>query len=617
MGEHVVLNLTLILCLGIGAQWVAWRLRLPSILLLLTGGFLAGPIMGWIEPDGLLGDLLMPLVSISVALILFEGGLTLKFGEWREVGKIVRNLISIGAITTWGLTTVAAHLTLGWPWALSTLLGAILVVTGPTVIMPLLRHVQPERDVRSTLKWEGILIDPVGAFLAVLVFEAILANKEPGAGSAIFGFMKSIVVGAGVGAIGATAMAQLFRRYLVPDFLQNPVSLMMVIGCFTTSNLLAHESGLLATTLMGIMLANRSDLKVRHIVEFKENLRVLLISGLFIVLSARLSLKQFHQLDPWKCAAFLLLLIAVVRPASVWLSAIGTDFTFRKKLFLSWMAPRGIVAAAVASLFSLRLAEAGYPLANQLVPVTFLVIVVTVAIYGSTASIVAKALKLSQPNPQGILFVGAGIFARRLTEVVAELGFRVTLVDSNRENIQQGRQRNLPTVFGNILSEPVRHELDLGGLGRIFAMTPNHEVNTLALHHYQEFFGMAECYQLATKNQKEKPRNQMSTDLEHRTLFADGLTTLDLVDRLTAGAAIKKTTLTEKFDWKDFEEHYKGHALPLLMMTEDKTLYVFTPERSWTPKPGQTLISLVDAEALERPVALASPGESREMSLPS
>lgn len=611
MGEHVVLSITLILVLGIGAQWLAWRLRIPSILLLLTSGFLAGPVLGWVEPDALLGDLLMPLVSISVALILFEGGLTLKLSEWREVGKLVRNLISIGALASWGLCTVAAHYALDWPWSLSTLLGAILVVTGPTVIMPLLRHVQPERDVRSTLKWEGILIDPVGAFLAVLVFEAIVAKESAGAGSAIVGFVKSVIAGGVIGAIGARIMIFMFRRYLVPDFLQNAVSLMMVVACFTASNQLAHESGLLATTVMGIILANRSDLKVHHIVEFKENLRVLLISGLFIILSARLKLEQFDALNFIDCAIFLAILVVVVRPLSVMASAAGLNLGWRKKAFLSWMAPRGIVAAAVASLFSLRLIDAGYEQAEQLVPVTFLVIVFTVALYGSTASAVAKGLKLSQPNPQGVLIVGAGLFARRLAEVVTELGFRVTLVDTNRENFQQCRQHNLPVVFGNILSEQVRHDLDLGGIGKIFALTPNHEVNTLSLHHYREFFGNAECYQSATTNDQEKPRNQVTLDIEGRRLFKEGVTSFDLANRLAAGSVIKKTPLTEKFTFADFEKHYGVHALPLMLITEDQKIQVFTTDQTSTPKPGQTLISLVAPTALETPVALGEPGDSK------
>jgi NhaP-type Na+/H+ or K+/H+ antiporter len=297
MVEHILLSLASIIVLGIGAEWLAWRLRLPSILLLLIFGIVVGPVTGFLNPDALFGDLLLPVVSIAVAIILFEGGLNLRISELRQVGGVVRNLITIGVLVTWLIGAGAAHFLLGLNFALALLLGAILVVSGPTVIMPLLRHLRPSGQVGSILKWEGIVIDPIGAILAVLVFEAILAGGfREAAAVTVIGLLKTILIGGGIGMLGAMIMVLLLRRFWIPDFLHGAVSLTLVIAVFAGSNLLQTDSGLLAATVMGIYLANQRTVSVRHIVRFKENLRVLLISGLFILLAARLQVSHLGLL---------------------------------------------------------------------------------------------------------------------------------------------------------------------------------------------------------------------------------------------------------------------------------------------------------------------------------
>ncbi|HVR35269.1 MAG TPA: sodium:proton antiporter [Methylomirabilota bacterium] len=596
MSEYLP-SLTLILILGIGAQWLAWRLRLPSILLLLLAGFVAGPVSGWIDPDALLGEWLMPLVSVSVALILFEGGLTLKFAELRIVGRVVRNLISIGAGVTWAVTTLAARFLFGWEWNLSILLGAILVVTGPTVIMPLLRHVQPGRQVGSTLKWEGIVIDPIGALLALLVYEAILVQElQEVPALAVVGFLKTILVGGVLGALGALVLVFLFKQHLVPDFLQNPVSLMLVVGVFTVSNLLQHESGLLTVTLMGIALANQKRVAIRHIVEFKENLRVLLISALFVLLAARLNFADFEELNPVRSAVFLAVLLFVARPLSVAFSTWNTQLTRNEKLFLAWMAPRGIVAAAVASIFALRLSEQGHPQAADLVPVTFLTIVGTVAIYGLTASPLARWLGISKPNPQGVLIVGANPVGRALGLALQNEGVQVLLADTNRENIHAARLQGLPTYFGSMLAERTREDLDLAGIGRLMALTPNQEVNALTALHFIEFFGRAQVYQLPGKEPRERPQESLSQELRGRLLFTPDLTYGELLKRIESGAVVKKTSLTGEFSFEDFKAHHGANAIPLFVILENGVVQFSTAENPPRPQAGRALISLVDSK---------------------
>jgi len=360
METIILFGLTAIILLGIGAQWLAWRFHLPSILLLLVFGFIAGPVTGLFNPDDILGDLLFPVVSLSVAIILYEGGLSLRFSELKKVGGVVLMLISVGALITWLISAAAAYYILGLDFQLSVLLGAILIVTGPTVIGPLLHQIRPKEPVGSILKWEGILIDPVGALLAVLVFEAILANEFHNTLPRILqGVAETIVIGVVIGYVASKIIIESFKRHWVPDELENGVSLMMVIVAFVISNWLHTEAGLLTVTLMGIFLINQKQISVRHIVEFKENLRVLLISSLFILLAARVELEQITQLG-FSSLLFLGVLIFVTRPVMVFLSSLFSSLKWREKLFISWMAPRGIVAAAVASVFAHELAHEGH-----------------------------------------------------------------------------------------------------------------------------------------------------------------------------------------------------------------------------------------------------------------
>ena len=348
-----LIELTLVVVLGVGAKWLAWRLHFPSILLLLLMGFLVGPILGWVAPDEIFGDTLPPLVAMFVAVVLFEGGLTLKLSELPGVWKSVRNLIVIGAPVTWLLAGVSAHFLFGLDPLMSALIGAIFTVTGPTVIIPLLHHVRPRGNLGGILKWEGIVVDPIGAMLAVLVFQVMLLPPEAMDGSwfvAVELVLRTIGFGTLIGCVSAVALLAMMRRYWVPDFLQAPVTLMTVLAAFAGSNLLQHESGLLAVTLMGILIANQKQVNIRPIVHFKENLNVLLISGLFILLAARLDSATIEAIDN-RHFMFLVLLIFAVRPIAVALSSIGSGLTVRERIYLCCMAPRGIVAAAVASVF--------------------------------------------------------------------------------------------------------------------------------------------------------------------------------------------------------------------------------------------------------------------------
>lgn len=595
MTEHLLVGLASIVVLGILAQWLAWRLHLPAILLLLIFGVLAGPVSGVLDPDLVFGDLLFPLVSISVAIILFEGGLNLKFGEIKKTRSVIGGLVTTGILITWVLAAVGAHLLVGLEFRLSILLGAVLVVSGPTVIIPLLRQIRPLGNIGSIAKWEGIVNDPIGALLAVLVFEVILLEGAQGGTSVVVaGVLKAVVLGGGIGMAGAGIIVLLLRRYLIPDFLQNPMSLMLVVVCYVASNALQSESGLLSVTVMGVALANQKFVSIRHILEFKENLRVLLIASLFIILAARLpvSAPAFSEPGGWILVG---LLILVVRPLAVLGATVKSSLSWRERIFLMWIAPRGIVAAAVISVFAIRLTEIGIEGSEALVPLTFQVIAVTVAVYGLTTPLVARWLRVALPNPQGLLVAGAHPWAQKAAEVLSKAGIPVTLVDSNWANVTGARKAGLSAHYANILSEDIFVDVPMDGIGRFLALTPNDEVNTLSVLHFVDVFGRAEVYQLApATGGAAAARSNLPLHLRGRYLF-DKEATFDYVTALfRGGAVIKATPITEEFDFEAFTAMYGSTALPLFVLTESGSLQVCTTDNPIEPDNGDTLVSLVD-----------------------
>jgi len=594
MHTDILISLTAVAVLGISAQWISWRFNFPSILLLLIFGFFGGVgVTNIVDPEHLFGELLFPVVSLSVAVIMFEGGMSLRLAELKAIGRPLIQLIFGGAIITWGLTAVASHYLMGLSWSLAILQGAILVVTGPTVIIPLLRQVRPMGKVASILKWEGILIDPIGATLALLVFVVIESSQTGGAGQeVILVIVRTVVSGIIIGLAGGILLAQMLKRYWIPDFLQNPFSIMLVLGNFTLSNYFQHESGLLSVTVMGMYLANQKHVDVHHIIEFKENLRVLLISALFILLSARIEIEQFTDL-PWTSVFFVLALLFVIRPASVFLSTAGTGLKKEEKLFLSWLAPRGIVAAAVSSVFALSLTEAGYEGAEQLVPITFLVIISTVLVYGLSAGKVARSLNLAEPVPTGILIIGAHRWARSMAKLFHDEGIKVVVADTNWAYISAAKMSGLNAYFGNVLSEHADEELDLSGIGLCMALTANDEVNTLISLHFGKTLGRDKVYQLPPEPDQIKDRAVLSDSLRGRSLFSESITYKAITRMFIQGAIVKKTLITEEFSYSQYMEFYGNKAVTLGMISSSGSPIPFTIADPPTPQAGNTVISLV------------------------
>jgi NhaP-type Na+/H+ or K+/H+ antiporter len=595
LSEHVPFVIAAVFLTAMACQWLAWRVKLPAIIFLLLAGIWAGPLSHWLVPDALLGRLLFPFVSLSVAIILFEGSLTLKFQEIVGLQRVVQNLVTIGMLVTWGVTTIATRVLLEFSWEISFLFGAVMVVSGPTVILPMLRTVRPKATVASILRWEGILIDPIGATVAVLVYEFIISGGgRPGLSTWLTGFGEIIVIGASLGASAGYLFGVVLRRHWLPTYLHNLATLTLVIAVFVFSNHLHEESGLLSVTVMGIWLANMKWVDVEEILHFKESLSMILISILFIVLAARITFAELFELG---VGALLVLGVIqfLARPLTVMVSTAGTGMSWSERHLLAWIAPRGIVAAAVSALFAIKLDSLGYADARLLVPMTFMVIVGTVVLQSATARPIATWLKVAEPDPKGFLIIGANAVARAVAKELIEAGFQSRLVSTSWSNIMEARMEGLPTYYGNPISEHAEQHLDLVGIGRLLALTPNGDQNALSTLHYRMEFGPDAVYAVQTGREKGRTE-KMKAALRRRgrTLFGPKVTYSMLASILARGGDIKTTKLTEKFSLDDFRATHQGKMIPLFAIDPKGRIHVYTAEQSLDPGAGWTLLGLVE-----------------------
>ena len=599
MQEQAIIALSVIGVVAILCQWFAWWVKLPAILFLLLAGIVLGPLTGWLNPGQLFGDLLFPMVSLSVAIILFEGALTLKFDEIRHLQKVVRNILTIGVATTWAIITVGTHYIIGFAWDLSLLFGALMVVTGPTVIVPMLRTVRPNAKIANILRWEGIVIDPLGAILAVLVFEVILSIQLQGHASlshTVYMFGMTLFTGSVIGAISAYLFGLVLRKHLLPEYLHNVATLTLVFAVFALSNHLSEESGLLAVTIMGVWLANMKNVAVEDILDFKESLSILLISGLFILLAARLDFSQFTDLG-WNAFILFLFIQLLARPIKIIISTFHSDLTWQEKFMVSWIGPRGIVAAAVTALFAIRLQDIGVENAESLVPLAFTIIIGTVVLQGSTAKFLAKRLGVAEPEDNGFLIVGANPVARLIAKALKENGFNILMTDGSWTNIKSARMEGLTSYYGNVVSEHADRHIDLIGLGNLLALTPQLERNALAAQRYRSEFGSNKIYLLSSEPDKDKSgteqQSRTSVKHSHQVLFNTDITYSKLASLISQGAKIKKTNLSDSFTYEDYQQQYGKRATPLFAFNGKRQLRFFTNEKNLIPEAGWTITSLV------------------------
>ncbi len=522
-----MLELASVIVLGILAQWLSWRLRVPAILPLILTGLAVGPFSGyltasgepWIRPiadyadDGhvvglFAGQNLFYFVSLSIGIILFEGGLTLRLREIRGVGPAIVKLLTLGTAITFAGGGLLAYFIMGLNGQISFLFASLVVVTGPTVIGPILQNVPLARKVSTVLKWEGILIDPIGALVAVLTFEFLLSGLAGGMDGhqAAFGwgalltFFEILAVGLSFGSAAAYGLYQLIKRELVPHYLLNVFVLALVLMVFTLSDMMVHESGLLTVVVMGMVLGNLDVPRIQDIASFKESITVLLISVLFILLAANIQLEQLELLLDWRCALLFVGLIAL-RQISVFASTGGSELSTREKAYVGWLGPRGIVAAGIASVFGLRLTDIGYPGAEYIVPLVFMVVLGTVLLTATTAKPLARGLGVMLDDSNGTLIVGANAAARLIAKYLQSEGRRVVLVDASSENVRAAGREGLEASEVNIYNDVLEERIELSDVGQLYAMTASPQVNRFAVRRYRRLFGEHGAVRLMTPNE--------------------------------------------------------------------------------------------------------------------
>src|SRR5690625_169583 len=593
MSDYPELLLAGIAFVAMAAQWLAWRLRLPAILFLLLAGLAVGPVGGILDPDELFTNLLFPMVSISVSIILFEGSLTLRFREIRGLEKVVRRLVTSGTVLAWGLIAIASHWIMGFPWDLSFLFGAITVVTGPTVIAALLKIVRPVAPVANAMRWEGILIDPIGALLAVLAYELLVAlHSSYSWQHAMWVFGITIFSGSVGGILSGAVTTALLRKKLLPESLVSLGVLAIMVTTFAISNAFNNESGLLAVTIMGIWLANQPGVPVEDILAFKATLSQRLLSALFIILAARMDLELLGILG-WKAVALLVVMFLVIRPISVAVSTVNSRLSWRERALLAWIAPRGIVAAAVSALFALRLDTLEVAHSEALLPLTFLVIMGSVIWQSLTARPIAKLLKVTEPEPIGFLIVGANPVARAIGLALQAQKIPVRLCDSDWYSLSKARMLGLPTYFGMPVSEHAQRHMDTTGLGRLLALGARDHVNQLIMLRARDEYGKNKVFSLPRSQMDDmQDKHAPAPALRGRTLFGEGLGYWRLSNLLHSGAEIKATTLTGSFGFKDYLSTKNNRTYPLFAITPKGYARPFTLDRKLNPEAGWTMIVL-------------------------
>ena len=582
--DSLLVKLALIGVLGIGAQWIAWRTGRPAIALMLIAGVLAGPVTGLIDPQRDFGALQQPIIKLAVAVILFEGGLSLNFRDLRHAGSAVLRLVVVGVPVGWVLGTAAAFYGAGLPLGISALFGGILVVTGPTVIGPMLRTLRVPARVRDTLKWEGIVNDPIGALLAVAIY-AYITYVGPDRSVVAIGFdvaaatLIAGLIGVGLG-FGLTTA---FRRGYIPEYLKAPSVLVTVIAGFVLADLIKHETGLITVTVMGVVLANRQTQSTAALKHFKEDLAVLLISGVFIILSATLQWSVIERFQA-RFLIFLFLLLFVVRPVTVLASLAFSKMPWRERLFVAWIAPRGVVAIAVTSLFALRLDDFGMKDADALVPLVFGVVVATIFAHGFSAAWVARRLGIDKGKGEGVLLVGANSFTTAFGVALQALGLKVTVADTAKFALRAARKKQLEVHRGDILDAVTQDTLDMLQFQHVIAATDSDSYNALVCGDLGPEVGTDKLTQTGVdEDRRARGRG--------RVLLEGGETVDELQQRVAAGWSFGRTRITDVHTYDAYRARLAPEAEPVAVLKPDRRLLLFSTGQRPVVESGDTMLT--------------------------
>jgi NhaP-type Na+/H+ or K+/H+ antiporter len=585
--EHVTEILALVLVLGLAAQWIGWRLGIPAVVLLILFGLLIGPVSGLVHPSTALGEAFQPLIKLGVAAILFEGGLALRWHELRQAAAGVNRLITLGMALSLAFGATAAHFIGGLSWPVAIVFGTIIGVTGPTVILPLLRQARLKRRPASYLKWEGIVNDPIGALLATVAFQYFASTGETSIAESLLhlalGFAGATALGAGLGWL----LGRAYLAGLAPEYLKGPLALAVALGAYALANLVLEEAGLVAATVMGVMLGNMGLPSIGEIRRFKEYVAILLVSGIFMLLTADLDPLILLPLD-WRGAALIAAIVLLVRPTAVALATIGAGMSWQERVLVGWIAPRGVVAAAVAGIFGPALAAHGYAGAGTLLPLVFALILVTVILHGFSLRWVARLLGLSAPKEGGLLISGANAWSTGLAEALHTREVPVVVADTSWHRLRAARLAGVPVYFGELLSEEAESSLELGAMGNLLAATSNDAYNALVCAHFSTELGRQRVFQLAPGERQERRRPTPRT--RGRTAFREKVQFEDLERDWYQGSGFQSASITEEYDADEFLAGLPEDALPLLVITPKGAVQIVEAGREPRALPGDQVL---------------------------
>ena len=616
--NELITACALIGALGLGAQWLAWRIQAPAIVLMAVAGIAVGPVwqlifgQALLSPSHTFGELLRPIVSLSVAVILFEGGLILKFENLRDAGASVRRMVFFGGPLAWLLGSLAAHYAAGLDWASAIVFGGVMVVTGPTVIMPLMRQSKLSGRPAQFLKWEGIVNDPLGALYAVVAFELVRVTSL---GDSIFWaaawILVAAIIGVALGVIFGLTMAKAFRAGWTPEYLKAPIIFASIIMCYALAEMVEHETGLIAVTAYGMTLANSRLADLSELRKFKEDIAVLLVSGVFIILTADLTPSIIRQALSWNTLLFLLAMLFVVRPLSVWIATAGT-LKRNEALLLGWIAPRGIVAVAVSGLFGSLLIDLSregrfyFSGADQITPLAFAMVFTTVVVHGFTISPLARYLGLARKEKPGVLLVGANAWSVEFAKALRACKIDVILADSNFRRLRPAREASLDIFLGEVLSEDAEIKLDHARFATVIALSTNDSYNALVSNQFAPEVGRHRVFQLSLSEGDEIDDRSVGSNSRGRTLIRRGRTYDGLIRDQYRGWSFSRTRLTDKYTLEQFmTERPKGDLVAEIR--PDGSLVLLGPSREARGGDGATIISFApEQQPAPAPAELAT-----------
>lgn len=580
---EITLQMVITIVAGITAQVLAAYLKVPGIVFLLLFGILLGSDgIGLLHPQ-MLGTGLEVIVALATAIILFEGGLDLDLRELGKVSTTLQLLVTLGTLVTLLGGSMAAHWLSEFPWPIAFLYASLVVVTGPTVVTPLLKHVKVDKQVAAILEGEGVLIDPVGAILAVVVLDTIL-NSDAGPTNAAIGLLLRLGIGAVIGGVGGWMMSLVFKRANFLSFeLKNLLVLAGLWGLFALSQNIRNESGLMTTVVAGVVFANSSVPEERQLRQFKGQLTILSVSVLFILLAADLSIDSVLALG-WGSLLTVFALMFIVRPINILLCTWNSNFDWRQKLFLSWIAPRGIVSASVASLFAILLTQHGVNGGDAIKALVFLTIIVTVVCQGLTAGWLANCLQITSKEATGVVIVGCNPLSMLVAHFFQERGEKVVMIDTNPESCEQAQDRNIQVISSSAFDVDVLEGVGLGSMGTFLAATNNGEVNFVLAQRAAEEFDPPRVLAVYPRDPTAKvPANQQNKKVNQA--FVPDLAIKRWNEYLNNGQVKLVTTTLNQSEIESQKESLKelvetGDLVPLLIERE-KHLMVMPASQQW------------------------------------